>query len=136
MPRLHFGENMSREFKRSDRVAQELQKEIAVILQREVKDPRIGMVTVSDVEVSRDLAYAKIFVTFLFDNDQSVIEQGIKGLEKASPYIRSLVGKAMRLRIVPELRFIYDQSLVEGMRMSNLVSNVIKNDEAKHKEEE
>ncbi|SUT86261.1 30S ribosome-binding factor RbfA [Actinobacillus equuli subsp. haemolyticus] len=127
---------MSREFKRSDRVAQELQKEIAVILQREVKDPRIGMVTVSDVEVSRDLAYAKIFVTFLFDNDQSAIEQGMKGLEKASPYIRSLVGKAMRLRIVPELRFIYDQSLVEGMRMSNLVSNVIKNDEAKHKEDE
>ncbi|EFX91719.1 ribosome-binding factor A [Actinobacillus ureae ATCC 25976] len=136
VPRLHFGENMSREFKRSDRVAQELQKEIAVILQREVKDPRIGMVTVSDVEVSRDLAYAKIFVTFLFDNDQSAIEQGMKGLEKASPYIRSLVGKAMRLRIVPELRFIYDQSLVEGMRMSNLVSNVIKNDEAKHKEDE
>ncbi len=133
---LFFGENMSREFKRSDRVAQELQKEIAVILQREVKDPRIGMVTVSDVEVSRDLAYAKVFVTFLFDNDQSAIEQGMKGLEKASPYIRSLVGKAMRLRIVPELRFIYDQSLVEGMRMSNLVSNVIKNDEAKHKEDE
>lgn len=126
---------MSREFKRSDRVAQELKKEVAVILQREVKDPRIGMVTVSDVEVSRDLAYAKIFVTFLFDNDQEAINQGIKGLEKASPYIRSLVGKAMRLRIVPELRFIYDESLVEGMRMSNLVSNVIREDEAKHKED-
>ena len=55
---------MAREFKRSDRVAQELQKEIAIILQREVKDPRIGMVTVSDVEVSSDLAYAKVFVTF------------------------------------------------------------------------
>ena len=125
---------MSREFKRSDRVAQELKKEVAVILQREVKDPRIGMVTVSDVEVSRDLAYAKIFVTFLFDNDQEAINQGMKGLEKASPYIRSLVGKAMRLRIVPELRFIYDESLVEGMRMSNLVSNVIREDEAKYKE--
>ena len=125
---------MSREFERSDRVAQELKKEVAVILQREVKDPRIGMVTVSDVEVSRDLAYAKIFVTFLFDNDQEAINQGMKGLEKASPYIRSLVGKAMRLRIVPELRFIYDESLVEGMRMSNLVSNVIREDEAKHKE--
>ena len=110
---------MSREFKRSDRVAQELKKEVAIILQREVKDPRIGMVTVSDVEVSRDLA----------------IEQGMAGLEKASPYIRSLVGKAMRLRIVPELRFIYDESLVEGMRMSNLVSNVIRQDEAKHKED-
>ncbi len=126
---------MSREFKRSDRVAQELKKEVAVILQREVKDPRIGMVTVSDVEVSRDLAYAKIFVTFLFDNDQEAIVQGMKGLEKASPYIRTLVGKAMRLRIVPELRFIYDESLVEGMRMSNLVSNVIREDEAKHKED-
>ena len=57
---------MAREFKRSDRVAQEIQKEIAVILQREVKDPRIGMVTVSDVEVSSDLSYAKIFVTFIF----------------------------------------------------------------------
>lgn len=126
---------MSREFKRSDRVAQELQKEVAVILQREVKDPRIGMVTVSDVEVSRDLAYAKVFVTFLFDNDPEAIKQGMKGLEKASPYIRSLLGKAMRLRIVPELRFVYDESLVEGMRMSNLVSNVIKNDEEKHKED-
>ncbi|MDG2915110.1 30S ribosome-binding factor RbfA [Bisgaard Taxon 10/6] len=123
---------MSREFSRADRVAQELQKEVAIILQREVKDPRIGMVTVSDVEVSRDLAYAKIFVTFLFDSDPEAIKQGMKGLEKASPYIRSLLGKAMRLRIVPELRFVYDESLVEGMRMSNLVSSVIKNDEAKH----
>lgn len=123
---------MVKEFKRSDRVAQELQKEVAVILQREVKDPRIGMVTVSDVEVSKDLAYAKIFVTFLFDDDPEIVKQGMKGLEKASPYIRTLVGKAMRLRIVPELRFIYDESLVKGMRMSNLVSNVIKNDESKH----
>lgn len=126
---------MVREFKRSDRVAQEIQKEIAVILQREVKDPRIGMVTVSDVEVSSDLAYAKVFVTFLFDHDEQAITQGMKGLEKAAPYIRTLLGKTMRLRIVPEIRFIYDESLVEGMRMSNLVSNVIREDEAKHKED-
>lgn len=126
---------MAREFKRSDRVAQEIQKEIAVILQREVKDPRIGMVTVSDVEVSSDLAYAKVFVTFLFDHDEQAITQGMKGLEKAAPYIRTLLGKTMRLRIVPEIRFIYDESLVEGMRVSNLVSNVIREDEAKHKED-
>ena len=68
---------MAREFKRSDRVAQEIQKEIAVILQREVKDPRIGMVTVSDVEVSSDLAYAKVFVNFLFDHDEQAIAQGM-----------------------------------------------------------
>lgn len=126
---------MSREFKRSDRVAQELQKEVAIILQREVKDPRIGMVTVSDVEVTKDLSYAKVFVTFLFDHDDAAIEQGMKALEKASPYIRTLLGKAMRLRIVPELRFMYDRSLVEGMRMSNLVTDVIRQDQAKHKDE-
>ncbi len=126
---------MAREFTRADRVAQELKKEIAIILQREVKDPRVGMVTVSDVEISRDLAYAKIFVTFLFDEDDSVVERGLEGLNKASGYIRNLVGKAMRLRIVPELRFFYDQSLVEGMRMSNLVTDVIRKDKQKHSEE-
>lgn len=127
---------MAREFKRSDRVAQELQKEIALILQREVKDPRIGMVTVSDVEVSSDLAYAKVFVTFLFDDDPEAIRQGLKGLDKASPYIRSLLAKAMRLRIVPELRFIYDNSLVEGMKMSNLVTQVVKQDQARQNPEQ
>ena len=127
---------MAREFSRADRVAQELQKEIAIILQREVKDPRIGMVTVSDVEISRDLAYAKVFVTFLFDSDESAVERGLDGLNKASGYIRTLVGKAMRLRIVPELRFVYDQSLVEGMRMSNLVTNVIRQDQERYVEEE
>ena len=126
---------MAREFKRSDRVAQEIQKEIAVILQREVKDPRIGMVTVSDVEVSSDLAYAKVFVTFLFDHDEHANTQGMKGLEIAAPSNRTFLVKTMRLRIVPEIRFIYDESLVEGMRMSNLVSNVIREDEAKHKED-
>ena len=127
---------MAREFSRADRVAQELQKEIAIILQREVKDPRIGMVTVSDVEISRDLAYAKVFVTFLFDSDETAVERGLEGLNQASGYIRSLVGKAMRLRIVAELGFVYDQSLVEGMRMSNLVTNVIRNDQARHKDKE
>ncbi|MDU4094884.1 MAG: 30S ribosome-binding factor RbfA [Pantoea sp.] len=120
---------MAKEFGRPQRVAQELQKEIAMIIQREIKDPRVGlMVTVSGVEVSRDLAYAKVFVTFLNDDDADSIKGGIKALQDASGYIRSLLGKAMRLRIVPELTFFYDNSLVEGMRMSNLVTNVVKND--------
>ncbi|WP_350305783.1 30S ribosome-binding factor RbfA [Photorhabdus viridis] len=124
---------MAREFSRTQRVAQEMQKEIAIILQREVKDPRIGMATVSGVEVSRDLAYAKVFVTFLNvlteEHDSDVVKNGIKALNEASGFIRSLLGKAMRLRVVPELTFSYDNSLVEGMRMSNLVTNVVKNDE-------
>ncbi|NIY47669.1 30S ribosome-binding factor RbfA [Cedecea colo] len=121
---------MAKEFGRPQRVSQELQKEIAIILQREIKDPRLGMMTtVSGVEVSRDLAYAKVFVTFLNDKDEDAIKEGIKVLQDASGYIRTLIGKAMRLRIVPELTFFYDNSLVEGMRMSNLVSNVIRNDD-------
>ena len=123
---------MAKEFGRAQRVAQEMQKEIAIILQREIKDPRLGlMTTVSDVEVSRDLAYAKVFVTFLNAKDEEAIKAGIKALQDASGFIRTLLGKAMRLRIVPELTFFYDNSLVEGMRMSNLVSNVIKDDEAR-----
>ena len=127
---------MAKEFSRASRVAQQLQREVAVILQREVKDPRIGMVTVSDVEVSGDLQHAKIFVTFLNyaeqDNEQSDaqrIETGLKGLAEASGYIRILLGKAMQLRVVPELRFAYDKTLVEGMRISNLVSTTIRDDE-------
>ena len=118
---------MAREFSRTRRVAQELQKEIAVILQREIKDDRLGMVTVSGVEVSRDLNYAKVFVTFL-DNDAERVEQGMEALKDASGYIRSLVAKAMRLRVTPELRFSYDQSLVEGMRISTLVSSTVAED--------
>lgn len=124
---------MSKEFSRSRRVAQQMQREVALILQREVKDPRVGMVTVSDVELSRDLQHAKIFVTFLnLDNEAEQIVTGIKVLNDASGYIRILLGKAMQLRIVPELRFAYDQTLVEGMRISNLVSNTVREDQRRH----
>ncbi|MGL9719549.1 30S ribosome-binding factor RbfA [Symbiopectobacterium sp.] len=122
---------MAREFSRTQRVSQEMQKEIAIILQREVKDPRIGMATVSGVDLSRDLAYAKVFVTFLNDNEPEQVKAGIKALQDASGFIRVLLGKAMRLRVVPELTFAYDNSLVEGMRISNLVTNVLRNDAEK-----
>lgn len=125
---------MAKSFSRTQRVGHELQKEIAIILQREIKDPRLGMVTVSGVDMSRDLSYAKVFVTFLYDSDPEVVMQGLKVLNDATGYIRSLVGKAMQLRIIPELKFVYDESLVEGMRMSNLVSEVIHKDESRHQD--
>lgn len=125
---------MAKSFNRSQRVSNEMQKEIAMILQREIKDPRLGMVTVSGVDISRDLSYAKVFVTFLNDEDPEIVKQGLKVLEDATGYIRSLLGKAMRLRIIPELKFVYDESLIEGMRMSTLVSEVIHQDKKRHKE--
>ncbi|MCE0558733.1 MULTISPECIES: 30S ribosome-binding factor RbfA [unclassified Motilimonas] len=124
---------MAKEFSRSQRVAQQIQKEIAGILQRDVKDPRIGMVTVSSVEVSRDLAYASVYVT-LFNLENDSIEESMKGLSEASGYVRMLLGKALRLRIVPEIKFVYDNSLVEGLRLSGLVSEAVNKDKQKQKD--
>ncbi|WP_371378603.1 30S ribosome-binding factor RbfA [Thalassotalea aquiviva] len=121
---------MAREFSRTDRVAQQIQKEIAVILQREIKDPRLSMLTVSAVEVTRDLAYAKVFVTF-FDDDQEKVNTSLDVLNDAAGFIRSLLAKRLRARIMPNLRFQYDQSLVEGVRMTSLVDKVIREDEEK-----
>lgn len=84
---------MAKEFSRTQRVAQEMQKEIAIIIQREVKDPRIGMATVSGVEVSRDLAYAKVFVTFLNDNEPEQVKTAIKALQDASGFIRTWLAR-------------------------------------------
>ncbi|AQS39351.1 ribosome-binding factor A [Shewanella psychrophila] len=124
---------MAKEFSRTRRIGQQLQQELAQVLQRDIKDPRVGMVTVNDVEVSRDLSYAKVFVTF-FEEDEKIVEEKLEALSSAAGYIRSLVAGRMKLRVMPELRFIYDASLVEGMRMSNLVTRIIHDDEAKQKD--
>ncbi|WP_440055433.1 30S ribosome-binding factor RbfA [Pseudoalteromonas sp. T1lg65] len=123
-----------REFSRTDRFAQQIQKEIAVIVQREIKDPRLGMVTVSAVEVSRDLSYAKIFMTVMNTQDEDKTKQSVAILNDATGYIRSLLGKRIRARIMPELRFVLDNSLMEGMRISNLVDSVIREDKTKRGE--
>ena len=118
---------MAREYARTDRVGQQIQKEIAVILMREIKDPRLSMTTVSAVEVTRDLAYAKVFVTFFNDNEED-IKASLDVLAEAEGYIRSLLGKRLRARIMPHLRFVYDKSMAEGVRMSALVDQAIASD--------
>lgn len=114
---------MAREFSRTDRVSQQVHKEVAALLQNELKhqEPRLGMVTVSGAEVSRDLAYAKIFVTF-FEDDKAVIKQQLKLLEDSAKFVRSLLARRIRMRAVPELRFMQDNSITEGVRISNLVT--------------
>ncbi|HGS4534265.1 TPA: 30S ribosome-binding factor RbfA [Vibrio cholerae] len=124
---------MPKEFSRTQRVAQQLQKELAMILQREVRDSRLGMVTISDVEVSRDLAYAKVFVTFLCISEQTP-ESCLAALREHEVQIRMMLGKQIRLRLTPEIRFYYDNTLVEGMRMSNLVTEVINSDKRRKHE--
>jgi ribosome-binding factor A len=122
---------MAKEFSRVDRLSQQMQQEIAVILQREIKDPRLHtMITVSDVQVSRDLSHGKIYVTFLGMAPEKV-QENLNILNDASGYIRSLIAKRIQARIVPTIRFYFDKSLDEGIRMANLVETVRKSDEKK-----
>lgn len=126
---------MAREFSRTDRVGQQIHKEIASILQNEFKnrDPRLGMVTVSAVEVSRDLAYAKIFVTF-FENDEEVMDNYLNILVENKGYIRTLLANRMRMRAVPAIKFVRDGSLSEGIRISNLVDDTLNKDKERARE--
>lgn len=107
----------------------QIQKEIAVILQREIKDPRIGMVTVSEVEVSRDLGHAKVFVSS-FEQEPEKQKEVLSALKESQPYVRSLLSKVMRMRSVPEIRFHLDTSLIDGLRMSKLVDEAVAKDKS------
>ncbi|WP_218312515.1 30S ribosome-binding factor RbfA [Alteromonas antoniana] len=123
---------MAREFSRTDRVAQQVHKEVASILQNEYKH-RVGnlpLITVSDVDVSRDLAHAKIFIT-IYNTDDVDEKAQIKQLEEYNGFIRSLLAKRLRMRSVPHLHFFQDTSITEGMRISNLVSQTVAKDEEK-----
>lgn len=120
---------MAREFSRTDRVGQQIHKEVASIFQNEFKnrDPRLGLVTVSGVDVSRDLAHAKVFVTF-FETDEEKLKLFKQILEDNKGFIRTLLAKRMRMRAVPALKFLMDTSITEGMRISNLVSQTLSED--------
>lgn len=116
---------MAKDFSRSDRVAEQVRRELADLLQFEVKDPRIDMVTITEVEVSGDMAHAKIFYSApVQDNSQAMAELQ-KGLEKSAGFLRSQLGKRMLLRTVPQLHFIYDTSIDQGMKISRLIDEAL-----------
>jgi ribosome-binding factor A len=125
-----------REFKRTDRVADQLQKELAVLIQREVKDPRLGMVTVSGATVSRDLGYADIYVTLLGEQDSERIKENLQVLKRAAGFLRSQIAQRIKLRHVPELRFHFDESVVRGQHLSSLIDEAVSSDRARQAEDE
>ena len=116
---------MPRDFKRSERVAGTLRRELARLIQLEVKDPDVGFVGLSDVEVTRDLGHAQVFVT-VFDPEQAV--DSIKALNKAAGYLRRRLGQEMRIRSVPELHFVHDASVETGQRMDDLIEAALASD--------
>lgn len=116
---------MPRDFKRSERVAGTLRRELARLIQQEVKDPEVGFVGLSDVEVSRDISHAKVFVT-VFEAEKAV--SSIKALNKAAGYLRTRLGQEMRIRSVPELHFEHDASVETGLHMDNLIDAAVASD--------
>ena len=119
---------MSNDFSRLQRVEEQLQRELAILIQQEIKDPRVGMVTVSHIVVTKDLAHAKVFVTFM-DEDQD-IKVTVDVLNKASGFLRHALSRKMLLRTVPRLRFIYDKSVARGSFLSKLIDDSVAKDQA------
>ena len=113
---------MPRDFKRSERVAGTLRRELAQLIQLEVKDPAVGFVGLSDVEVTRDLAHARVFVT-VFEPEKAV--DSIKALNKAAGYLRRRLGQEMRIRAVPALHFEHDASVATGQHMDDLIEAAV-----------
>ena len=121
---------MPREFSRSMRVAEQIRRELAELIRDEVKDPRVGMVTVGDVEVSKDLAYAKVYFTVF--GDEKAGREAETGLNRAAGFLRRQLSHIMRLRQVPELRFVYDETSIKGARLSALIDEAVRRDRSAH----
>ena len=115
---------MPKDFPRSRRIAEQIQREIADLIRTEVKDPRVSsMVTVTDVEVTRDQAHAKIFFTILGDPEK--IEETTLGLKRSAGFLRSQLAQRLLLRTVPQLDFKYDASVERGMKLTRLIDEAV-----------
>ena len=116
---------MARDFNRSERVAGQLRRDLARLIQQEIKDPEVGFVSLSDVEVTRDLSHAKIFIT-VFDPEKA--KESLKALRRAAPFLRTRLAQAMRMRHVPELHFQHDDSVEQGSHIDELISKALNAD--------
>ena len=125
----------ARGYNRTDRIADQIQRDLAMLLQREIKDPRVGMVTINSVNVSKDLAFADVYVTFMGVDESADVKEGLEVLDYAGGYLRSMLAKSIQLRTIPKLRFHYDQTIVDGPRMSKLIDEAIKQDQDRHPQE-
>ncbi|QSP95043.1 30S ribosome-binding factor RbfA [Marinobacter salinisoli] len=120
---------MAREFSRVERIGDQMQRELATLIQREVKDPRVGMVTVNAVKVSRDLGYADVYVSLLSTEELAEnspeVKESLAVLNKAAGFLRGQVGRAMKLRVVPQLRFHFDTLQGYSRRLDSLIRKAV-----------
>jgi len=112
---------MPRQGGRAQRVADQIQRELSEILRRDLRDPGVGMITLTGVQVSPDCAHATVFFTCL---DVTHVPQAARGLQRASGFLRSQLAKRIKLYTAPELRFVYDESIERGAHLSQLIDSV------------
>ena len=117
---------MPRDFPRSRRIAEQIQRELSDIIRLELKDPRVGMITLTDVEVSQDHAHARVFFTLL--GDAAMIKQTGEALQHAAGFLRSQLAHRIKLRTIPQLQFKYDVSVERGVRLSRLIDAAVATD--------
>ncbi len=118
---------MPRTSNRLGRISDQLKQELALLIQNEMRDPRLGMVSVLDVKVSRDLAHADVFITVL----GAEAKEAVAALNNAGGFLRSLLAKNLNLRVTPRLRFVFDESVERGRKLSSLIDEAVAQD-AKH----
>lgn len=120
---------MAREFSRLDRIGDQIQRELAQMIMREVKDPRLGMVTINAVRVSKDLGYADIYISLLsteeLTEESPEVQDSLAVLRKASGFLRGQLGKAMKIRVIPNLRFHFDALAGQSRRMDALINRAM-----------
>jgi ribosome-binding factor A len=121
---------MPKSFPRSRRVGDQIQRTLSTLIRREIKDPRLGSVTLTEVQVASDLAYAKVFYAVLGGSKDPALTQEI--LEGAAGFLRGPLGRALGLRHSPELRFVADNLLEDGAKLHALVSHAVQKDNETH----
>ena len=119
---------MAKEYTRTQRIGDQMQRELALLIQREIKDPRLGLVTITGVNVARDLSHAKVFITVLGKDSSEDIAQNLGILNEASGFLRQQLGRAMKLRTIPQMRFHYDESIRRGAELSALIERAVSED--------
>jgi ribosome-binding factor A len=119
---------------RVNRVGEQMKKELGDIISRKIKDPRIGFVTVTDVQVTGDLQQAKVYISVLGDEQQR--EDTLKGLAKAKGFIRTEIGQRIRLRKTPELIFEFDETMAYGNRINSLIHELQRDEQPGEEEQD
>ena len=118
---------MAREFSRASRIADQIQRDLSEVIRLELKDPRVGLVTITSVDLTRDLSHAKVYVTALGESDAA--EQAVGALQHAAGFLRSQLARTLKVRVLPQLQFVYDASVERGIRLSQLIDQAVADSE-------